>query len=217
MKLRSSKYDDNIKQESSEELCAVNAKKQTCIAKYRQKFISIANDFTFIFFRVIGYIPSHIIRKLFYKYIFHMTLGKNVVIYYGLEARSPWRIKIGRGTIVGDNAIMDARFGITIGENVNISTGAWMWTQQHDFNSKSFSCNGKGAGITIGDRAWISSRTTILPGVCVGTGSVIAAGAVVTRKSIDPFSVWGGVPAKKICDRTKDIDYEFNGKHRFFL
>ena len=47
-----------------------------------------------------------------------MKIGENCVIHYGLELRSPWNIEIGTGTIIGDHAILDGRYGITIGENV---------------------------------------------------------------------------------------------------
>ena len=108
------------------------------------KFFS---DITFLLFKVIGYIPSHFIRLLFYKYIFHMNIGNNVVIYYGLEARSPWNITIDEGSIIGDGAILDARYGIHIGKYVNLSTAVWIWTLQHDLNSATFSTDGQGASV----------------------------------------------------------------------
>jgi len=52
--------------------------------------------------------------------------------------------------------------------------------------------------------------------VTIGEGAVIAAGSVVT-KNVEPFSIVGGVPAKKIGDRSRDLQYQFNGEHRFFL
>jgi len=55
----------------------------------------------------------------------------------------------------------------------------------------------------------------ILPGVNIGEGAVIGAGAVVT-KDILPYSINTGIPAKKVGDRTKNLNYEFNGKHIFF-
>lgn len=44
----------------------------------------------------------------------------------------PNNIIIGRGSIIGDQAVLDARNGIELGENVNFSTGVWIWTEQHD-------------------------------------------------------------------------------------
>ena len=161
-------------------------------------------------------IPSHHVRIFLYKNIFAMTIGKKAVIYYGAEIRSPWMITIGEGTIIGDKAILDGRFGISIGKNCNFSTGVWLWTLQHDVNDPWFTTDGQGAPIIIGDRAWLSCRTIVLPGVEIGEGSVIAAGAIVT-KSTDPFSINGGVPSKKIGERNNNLKYEFDGSHVHFL
>ena len=60
---------------------------------------------------IIAYIPSHIFRNFLYKNIFHMNIGKNVVIYYGAEIRAPWNIHIGEGTVIGDKAILDGQIG----------------------------------------------------------------------------------------------------------
>jgi chloramphenicol O-acetyltransferase type B len=63
----------------------------------------------------------------------------------------------------------------------------------------------KGADIkvTVGDDVWIGYGAIILSGVTIGEGSVIAAGSVVT-KDIEPYTVVGGNPARKICDRFKN-------------
>lgn len=161
-------------------------------------------------------IPSHHVRTFLYKAVFAMSIEKNAVIYYGAEIRAPWMITIGEGTVIGDRAILDGRFGITIGKNCNFSTGVWLWTLQHDVNDPWFTTEGQGSPIIVGDRSWLSCRTVILPGVNIGEGSVIAAGAVVT-KSTEPYSINGGVPSKKIGERNKDLRYEFNGSHVHFL
>ena len=54
--------------------------------------------------------------------------------------------------------------------------------------------------VVIGDDVWIGRRVIILPGVTVGGGSIIAAGAVVS-KDVKPYSIVGGVPAKQIGNR----------------
>lgn len=182
-----------------------------------REVLRIASDFTFLLCKVVGYIPLHCVRIFFYRYVFHMSLSKNVVIYYGLETRSPWNITVGQGSIIGDKAILDARYGITIGENVNLSTGVWIWTQQHDIDSSTFSAEGKSGHVVIENRAWVSSRTTVLPGCCIAEGCVLAAHAVLTKPIIEPFSIYGGIPAKKIGERNNELVYEFKGNHRRFL
>lgn len=156
-------------------------------------------------------IPSHLLRNFIYKFLYHIKIGKNVIIYGGIEIRSPYNIEIGDGTIIGDDSKLDGRNGIIIGNNVNFSTGVWVWTEQHNPQSSDFSCINEGLPVIIGDRAWISCRVVILPGVTIGEGSVIAAGAVVT-KDVEPYSIYGGIPAKKIGDRNKNLTYNFDGE-----
>ncbi len=58
----------------------------------------------------------------------------------------------------------------------------------------------------IGDYAWLGPRCIILPGITVGEGAVVAAGAVVT-KDVEPYVVVGGIPALKISDRPSSLSY----------
>lgn len=196
---------------------SISTGKNSKLKKIGRRALKIIDDFIFVTFKLCGYFPSHTIRIFFYKHVYGMTIEENVVIYYGLEARSPWNIKIGQGSIIGDHCILDGRFGINIGSNVNISTGVWMWTLQHDVNSSTFSSNGCGKPITISERAWISSRTTLLPGVNIEAGVVVAAGALVSKSCPQSYSIYAGVPAKKISDRNQNLTYHFDGSHRLFL
>jgi acetyltransferase-like isoleucine patch superfamily enzyme len=61
-------------------------------------------------------------------------------------------------------------------------------------------------GVEIGDYVWIGVNATIMPGIHIGTGAVVAAGAVVT-KDVDPYTVVGGVPAKVIGTRSQSLNY----------
>lgn len=69
-----------------------------------------------------------------------------------------------------------------------------IWTLHHDYNDIHFGV--KGGRVEIGDYSWICSCAIILPGVKIGERSVVAAGAVVC-KDVEPYSIVGGVPAKK--------------------
>lgn len=60
--------------------------------------------------------------------------------------------------------------------------------------------------MVIGDYVWLGPRCMVLPGVTVGEGAVVAAGAVVT-KNVEPYTLVGGVPAQKIAGRTKELNY----------
>lgn len=162
----------------------------------------------------IGLIPSHHIRRFMYKYFWGVDMQRDVVIYYGAEIRSHYQLHIGKGTIIGDRAILDARAGgIYLGENVVLSSNVSMWTDQHDYNDPDFKLkNGKRGPIRIGDRAWIGPNVIILHSVTIGEGAVVAAGAVVT-KDVPPYTLVGGVPAKVIGERNRRLRYEFKGNN----
>lgn len=134
-----------------------------------------------------------------------MHVAPTARLYRWREIRNPAAVQIGEGSIVGLWSVLDGRAGITIGRNVNISSDVSIWTYQHDLRSPDFSAHG--GPVVIGDRAWISYRSTILPGVTIGEGAVVAAGAVVT-KDVPAFAIVGGVPATIIGERPTDLRYE---------
>lgn len=70
--------------------------------------------------------------------------------------------------------------------------------------------------MSVEDRVWVSCNTIILPGVTVREGSVIAAGAVVT-KDTEAYSINGGLPSRKIGKRSQDLRYNFDGSYMHFL
>ena len=147
--------------------------------------------------------PSNRIRKILYKRVFCMDIDKKTVISAGCEIRSPWNVHMGNCIIAGNCIIED---NVVLGMNVHI------WTQEHDVNSPSFAVTPEHRGeVVIGERAWVCSDSTILPGVKIGEGAVIAAKALVC-KNCEPYGIYGGVPAKKISDRTRNLTYVLSGK-----
>tara|TARA_B100000674_G_C37498531_1_gene759270 strand:+ start:77 stop:625 length:549 start_codon:yes stop_codon:yes gene_type:complete len=164
--------------------------------------------------KIVSNIPSHTIRNFFLKYLFFLKLNKNSIMYSGFFLRSPEKIKINSGSVIGYNCELDGRMGIDIGKNVNISSDVKIYTLQHDYNSRDF-C-GSGSPVIIEDYVWISVRCIILPGVKIGKGAVIAAGSVVT-KDVEPYAVMGGIPAKKISERSKDLKYRPSDNILYFM
>jgi maltose O-acetyltransferase len=118
-------------------------------------------------------------------------------------------IQIGNNTVINRSCYLDGREGLYIGNNVNISFQSCIITLQHDPQSINFKSTG--AAVTIKDNVWLGARCIILPGVTVGEGAVVAAGAVVT-KDVHPYTIVGGVPAKEIGNRTEGLTYltDFN-------
>lgn len=174
------------------------------ISILRKKFRWYADGLKFYSIICTGVLPSMRIRRFIYKKYYKVRLGKNVVIYGRAEIRNPAGLSIGDNTIIGHYAILDARAGLTIGKNVNFSTGVWIWTAQHDPQDPLF--GPKDAPVVIKDYAWLSCRTVILPGVTIGEGAVVAAGAVVTD-DVPNYTIVAGVPAKIIGKRKKGLKY----------
>lgn len=158
-----------------------------------------------------GMIPSHSIRDFLYRHVWLVNMEKYVIIYFGAEIRAHELLSIGKGSIIGDKNLLDARNGIEIGENVNLSSNVHIYTEQHDHRDPYFKCNSdKTFRVKIENRAWIGPNITILHSVTIGEGAVIAAGAVVT-KDVEPYTLVGGIPVKKLGERNRDLRYEFKG------
>ena len=158
----------------------------------------------------VAYLPSHHIRRFIYR-LLGVRMGKRNVFHFGTEIRDMTKILMGDGNIIGDRAVLDGRRGLVIGSNVCLASNVSIWTLQHDHRSHDFSCRPEGGRVEIGDRAWIGCNVVILPGVTIGEGAVCCAGSVVT-KDVEPFTVVAGVPAVKVNDRPRDIDYVFDGR-----
>ncbi|MDD5093469.1 MAG: acyltransferase [Dehalococcoidia bacterium] len=153
--------------------------------------------------KFVGVFPSQTVRIMAYR-LMGMKTGQRTVIFGGVEVRCPKRISIGHDTVIGHGSLLDGRRRLEIGNNVTLSSAAWIWTGQHDVNDPYFRGNGK--PVMIEDYAWISSRATVLAGSKIGRGAVVCAGAVVTQ-DIPAFKVVGGVPARIIGERNTDLRY----------
>ena len=159
----------------------------------------------------VGLVPSHHIRRFIYKAL-GAELGKNVVFNFRTEIRGINRLKIGSGTIIGDNALLDARRGLTIGKNVNIASDVTIHPGGHNIRDPFFRAPALDSSpVVIGDRVYIGARAMILNGVTIGEGAVLCAGCVVT-KDVEPYAIVAGVPARKVNERPRDLRYEFKGR-----
>lgn len=127
---------------------------------------------------------------LFVAYGTHTTIGDNCWFNTG-------------ATLIDDGLIIIGK-SVLLGPHVTISTAGHPIDPYVRESSAQFS-----ATVTIGDRVWIGANATILPGVTVGDGSVIAAGSVV-NKNVPPMTVVGGVPAKVIRPISPDNEKSYH-------
>jgi len=186
-------------------------------------------DFWVFLANITGCIPSHRIRLFLYRIVFRIKIGRDSSIHWLARFNLPSGIEIGNNCVIGNNAFLDGRFfriwkgnetkivryikdflvpqnrPLKIGNNVSIAGEVNIFTMEHDIESPDFS--EIAAPVVIEDYAVIGTRVTILPGVKIGQGAVVASGGVVT-KDVAPFTVVGGVPAVFIKNRPKNLRYK---------
>ena len=160
---------------------------------------------------ILPHIPIYAVRRFFFKVI-GICVGTGSDIDRKVYFMAPRRFQIGKNSHINRECLIDARGGLTIGDNVSISHGVKMISGGHEVNSADF--HGKYYPITIDDYVWIGVGATILQDVHIGTGAVVCAGAVVT-KNVAPYDIVGGIPAKKIGERNKSLDYKCRGRKPF--
>lgn len=120
-----------------------------------------------------------------------------------LLAREPkcyGSLNVGDGVSIGDNTIIDMSSDVTIGSHVAIGPNCAIYTHDHDYKEKKeipWHGTPKLAAVNIEEGAWIGASAIILPGCTIGAGSIVAAGSVV-NKSVAPYTLVAGVPAKMI-------------------
>ena len=149
-------------------------------------------------------IPSFTIRKLLLKKRLG-KLGQNNFIRMYIEIRKQKNIYIGNNNSINQRVLLDGRGGkLEIRNNVDIAQETNIWTLEHNVHCDNHSAIG--GDVIIEDFAWIASRVTILPGVTIGKGAVVAANSVVT-KDVESMTIVGGVPAKKIGVRKNKLKY----------
>ncbi len=158
----------------------------------------------YLFNRWFSYIPFHAPRL----WLLSLMLGKmggTPSILMGLEVREPGNIELGDHVVLNRQVLLDGRGGkLVIGNNVDIAQEVAIWTLTHDAHDDGHQA--MGAPVTIEDYAWIGHRAIILPGVRIGRGAVVGAGAVVT-KDVPPMTIVGGVPAQVIGQRRSRLQY----------
>ena len=151
--------------------------------------------------------PSRRVRRWFLR-AWTGDLGKGTNVQMGCRFLNGRKVFFGENNVINFGCLFDGRhFPIHIGDNVSIGPEATILTLGHDPRSPIF--EDKGGPVKIGDRSWIGYRAIILPGVEIGEGAVVGAGAVVTR-DVPPYTIVAGNPAVKIGDRPRDLTYSLS-------
>lgn len=168
--------------------------------------LRIALDFVLLWVlnNLVAYVPFWIFRKAVYRLV-GWQIGKGSHLNMRLYVLGPGKLKVGEFSHVNQGCLFDYRAGIEIGSSVSISHRVMLITGGHAVQSSDF--GEEDLPIRIEDHVWIGAGATVLKGVTIGEGAVVAAGAVVT-KDVRPFTIVGGVPAREIGERNRNLDYK---------
>lgn len=158
------------------------------------------------------HVPVYSVRKFAFK-LSGVKIGPGTTVHMGCKFFDPGGVTIGEDTIIGDKAFLDGREHLVIGNHVDIASEVMIYNSEHDLSNPNFEA--KSEPVVIEDYVFIGPRAIILPGVKVGKGSVVAAGAVVS-KDVPSGKIVGGVPAREIGERNlKKYNYKL-GRARLF-
>jgi acetyltransferase-like isoleucine patch superfamily enzyme len=151
----------------------------------------------------VSHIPVYGIRHWYLRTILRISIGAHSTVHMECFITG-LNITIGHDTVINRNTYLDGRAGLTIGSCVSISPETYIISLDHDPRSATFET--RPAPVVIEDHVWIGARAMILPGVRLGKGCAVGAGAVVTKDVAD-YAIVAGVPAKIIGERKKELNY----------
>lgn len=142
--------------------------------------------------------PCHAWRSWILR-CFGSTLGPSCHIYPKASIWAPWNLTCEDQVTVADGAVIYNPAPVVLGSHAIISQDGYLCGATHDYEDPKFPLIA--LPITLGPYSWICARASVQPGVNVGEGAVLALGSVATR-DLQPWTVYGGVPAARIKSRT---------------
>lgn len=143
--------------------------------------------------------PFHAWRAFLLR-LFGATLGPNCHFYPKSKIWAPWNLICANQVTAGDGAEIYNPAPVRFGSHAILSQDAYVCGATHDYNDPAFPL--LAYRMSFGAYAWICARASVAPGVNAGEGAVLGMGSVATR-DLEPWSVYAGVPAVKVKDRTQ--------------
>jgi putative colanic acid biosynthesis acetyltransferase WcaF len=141
--------------------------------------------------------PSSFLR-IFILRLFGAKVGSSVVIKPGVNIKYPWYLSIGDFVWIGEDVWIDNLTSISIGNNVCISQGAYLFTGNHDFKKITFDLIVN--PITIQDGVWLGAKSIVCPGVIISSHAVLTVGSIAT-KNLMAYTIYSGIPALPLKER----------------
>ena len=143
--------------------------------------------------------PLHSWRSFLLR-LFGATMGPNCHFYPRSKVWAPWNLICADQVTAGDGTEIYNPAPVTLGSHAILSQDAYVCAATHDYDDPAFPLIAY--AMNIGAYAWVCARASVAPGVNVGEGAVLGLGSVATR-SLDPWTVYAGVPAVKVKERRR--------------
>jgi putative colanic acid biosynthesis acetyltransferase WcaF len=161
-----------------------------------------------VFNLLITQLPGHWLRLAWLRAL-GARVGRGTIVFRGTTVLGARHLVLGERVQVGFRVVLDARGGLTVADDVLLSSDSQLLTANHNLASDDF--ERRVAPIAIGDHAWVATRAIVLAGVTIGRGGVVAAGGVATRH-VPPLTIVGGVPARQLGERTGGLEYRLDAR-----
>ena len=160
--------------------------------------------------RLHGWLPF-VVRPMLYS-LCGFQVARSATVQGGVRFFHVGRLTVGEGSLVNRGVYLDNRGGITIGAQVSIAHDVKIYTMGHDIHDPTFATRAK--PVVIDDYAVVFAGAMLVPGVHLGRGAVVMAGAVVT-KNVPALRIVCGNPAQDIGERSDVLRYQLD--RRFWL
>lgn len=151
------------------------------------------------------------LRPLLYRACGYQ-IARSATLQGGVRFFHVGRLVVGEGSLVNRGVYLDNRGGITIGAQVSIAHDSRIYTMGHDVHDDGFAT--KAQPVRIDDHAVLFAGAMIMPGVHLGRGAVVMAGAVVTQ-DVPERRIVGGNPARDLGERRGALDYRLGRRYWF--
>ncbi len=151
-------------------------------------------------------VPGRFGRKLRWRIYrkFFGKAGKYATIHMDVRIRNIGNLFLGENVHIGEKNIIQAAGGVELGDNTILGPGVMIWSANHKFEAVDVPIINQGfeyKKVVIGNNVWIGANAFIMPGAVIGDGCIISAGSVVGGKTIAPFKILAGNPARVIGTR----------------
>jgi putative colanic acid biosynthesis acetyltransferase WcaF len=141
--------------------------------------------------------PFHAWRRFLLR-CFGARLAPHTHIYSTARLWAPWNLTCDENATIAEDAIIYNPRPVHMGSHAIVSQQAYICGATHDYEDPAFPLIA--FPITLGAYSWVCARATVQPGVNLGEGAILALASVATH-DLEPWTVYAGVPARKIKDR----------------